>query len=101
MLALIPTFAASAPSPEPSTGDGALVRHLEGFGVRCVYAGDIRDGQDALLDYFGAADAIRAAVTDVTLTSTVPAQSQSRPTAPGDHPPPPTTPPPPGPGRQP
>ena len=44
---------------------------------------------------------IRAAVTDVTLTSTVPAQSQSRPTAPGDHPPPPTTPPPPGPGRQP
>jgi hypothetical protein len=57
MLALIPTFAASAPSPEPSTGDGALVRHLEGFGVRCVYAGDIRDGQDALLDHYGAADA--------------------------------------------
>ena len=40
-------------------GDGALVRHLESFGLRCVYAGDIRTGQDALaLDHYGAADAI-------------------------------------------
>ena len=29
-------------------GDGALVRHLESFGLRCVYAGDIPTGQDAL-----------------------------------------------------
>ena len=32
---------------------------LESFGLRCVYAGDIRSGQDALaLDHYGAADAI-------------------------------------------
>jgi hypothetical protein len=36
-----------------------LVRHLESFGLRCVYAGDIRTGQDALeLDYYGGAQAI-------------------------------------------
>ena len=36
-----------------------LVRHLEGFGLRCVYAGDIRTGQDALeLDYYGGVDCI-------------------------------------------
>ena len=33
---------------EPCCGDGALVRHLESFGLRCVYAGDISTGQDAL-----------------------------------------------------
>jgi hypothetical protein len=33
---------------EPCCGDGDLVRHLESFGLRCVYAGDIRHGQDAL-----------------------------------------------------
>ena len=33
---------------EPCAGDGELVRHLESFGLRCVYAGDIRTGQDAL-----------------------------------------------------
>jgi len=33
---------------EPCAGDGALVRHLEGFGLICTYAGDIADGQDAL-----------------------------------------------------
>jgi hypothetical protein len=44
---------------EPCVGDGALVRHLEEFGLGCVYAGDIRTGQDALaLSYYGAADAI-------------------------------------------
>jgi hypothetical protein len=32
---------------------------LESFGLRCVYAGDIRSGQDALaLKHYGAADAI-------------------------------------------
>ena len=35
------------------------MRHLEEFGLRCVYAGDIRSGQDALeLDSYGKADAI-------------------------------------------
>ena len=33
---------------EPCCGDGRLVRHLESFGLKCVYAGDIRLGQDAL-----------------------------------------------------
>ena len=33
---------------EPCCGDGALVRHLESYGLRCVYAGDIATGQDAL-----------------------------------------------------
>ena len=36
--------------------DGDLVRHLEGFGLRCTYQGDIRTGRDALeLDNYGAA----------------------------------------------
>jgi hypothetical protein len=44
---------------EPCAGDGHLVWHLESFGLRCVYAGDIRTGQDALaLDTYGDADAI-------------------------------------------
>ena len=44
---------------EPCAGDGALVRHLKSFDLRCVFAGDIRDDQDALaLDSYGKADAI-------------------------------------------
>src|SRR6185436_11636738 len=44
---------------EPCCGDGALVRHLEPYGLRCVYAGDIATGQDALaLNHYGAVDAI-------------------------------------------
>ena len=44
---------------EPCCGEGDLVRHLESFGLRCVHAGDISTGQDALaLDYYGACDAI-------------------------------------------
>jgi hypothetical protein len=44
---------------EPCAGDGALVRHLAPFGLRCAYAGDIRIGQDALaLNHYGAVDAI-------------------------------------------
>src|SRR5260221_3666690 len=36
------------------SGNGALVRHLESFGLRCVDAGDIKTGQDALArDSFG------------------------------------------------
>jgi hypothetical protein len=33
---------------EPCAGNGDLVRHLESFGLRCVYQGDIATGQDAL-----------------------------------------------------
>lgn len=33
---------------EPCAGQGDLVRHLESFRLRCVYAGDIATGQDAL-----------------------------------------------------
>jgi hypothetical protein len=44
---------------EPCCGDGALVRHLESFGLCCAYAGDIATGQDPLLlDTYGDADAI-------------------------------------------
>jgi hypothetical protein len=44
---------------EPCCGDGVLVRHLESFGLRCVYAGDTQTGQDALtIDDYGAIDAI-------------------------------------------
>ena len=43
---------------EPCAGDGDLIRHLESFGFRCVYSGDISTGQDALkltiADYNGA-----------------------------------------------
>jgi hypothetical protein len=44
---------------EPCCGDGALVRHLESHGLRCVYAGDIATGQDALaVEQYGDADVI-------------------------------------------
>jgi hypothetical protein len=44
---------------EPCAGDGALVRHLESFGLVCGYSGDISSGQDALArNSYGAADVI-------------------------------------------
>lgn len=44
---------------EPCVGDGDLARHLESFGLRCAYTGDIRAGQDALASAsYGAVDAI-------------------------------------------
>jgi hypothetical protein len=56
---LIPYLRGIRSFAEPCSGDGALVRHLEEFGLRCVYAGDIRSGQDALaLDHYGAAEVI-------------------------------------------
>ena len=59
VVPLIPYLRGIRSFAEPCAGDGALVRHLEGFGLRCVYAGDIRTGQDALaLDHYGAIDAI-------------------------------------------
>ena len=59
VLPLIPWLRGVRTFAEPCCGDRALVRHLESSGLRCVYAGDIRSGQDALaLDHYGAADAI-------------------------------------------
>ena len=59
MAPLIPYLRGIRSFAEPCAGDGALVRHLESFGLRCVYAGDIRSGQDALaLGHFGVADAV-------------------------------------------
>ena len=44
---------------EPCCGESDLVRHLESFGLTCVYAGDISTGQDALArTSYGAIDAI-------------------------------------------
>lgn len=44
---------------EPCCGGGDLVRHLEGYGLECVYESDIQHGVDALhVNYFGAVDAI-------------------------------------------
>jgi hypothetical protein len=44
---------------EPCCGNGALVQHLESFGLRCVYRGELTAGQDALtLDTYGDIDAI-------------------------------------------
>ena len=60
MLPLIPYLRAGHQNLRRALcGEGDLIRHLESFGLRCVYAGDIRTGQDALaLDHYGAADAI-------------------------------------------
>ena len=42
---------------EPCAGDGTLVRHLESFGLRCDWQGDIRYGRDALaFDAYGGAE---------------------------------------------
>ena len=44
---------------EPCCGEGDLIRHLEGFGLVCVYAGDIATGRDALArTSYGACDSI-------------------------------------------
>jgi hypothetical protein len=56
---LIPYLRKIRTFAEPCAGDGDLVRHLEAHGLRCVYAGDIRTGQDALAaDSYGVVDAI-------------------------------------------
>ena len=58
-LPLIPYILGIKTFAEPCCGDGALVRHLESFGLTCVYASDIRDGLDALaLESYGTIDAI-------------------------------------------
>ncbi|MEY9183141.1 hypothetical protein ABIG06_004722 [Bradyrhizobium sp. USDA 326] len=59
VVPLIPYLRGIRTFAEPCDGDGDLVRHLESFGLRCVYAGDIRTGRDALaFDQYGNADAI-------------------------------------------
>jgi hypothetical protein len=57
---LIPWLRGIRTFAEPCCGDdGALVKHLESHGLRCVYRGDIATGQDALaLDNYGEIDAI-------------------------------------------
>ena len=56
---LIPHLRGVRTFAEPCCGDGALVRHLESFRLRCVYSGDIATGQDALVrDSYSDADAI-------------------------------------------
>jgi hypothetical protein len=59
VVPLIPHLRGIRTFAEPCAGDGDLVRHLESFGLRCVYQGDIRTGQDALAaDSYGACDSI-------------------------------------------
>ena len=59
VVPLIPHLRGIRSFAEPCAGDGALVRHLECFGLACVFSGDIGTGQDALgLDQYGAIDAI-------------------------------------------
>jgi hypothetical protein len=59
VVPLVPYLRGIGTFAEPCAGDGALVRYLEGVGLRCAYAGDIATGQDALArDSYGAADAI-------------------------------------------
>ena len=48
VLPLIPYLRGIRSFAEPCAGAGDLVRHLEEFGLGCIYSGDIRDGQDAL-----------------------------------------------------
>jgi len=59
VLPLVPFLRGIRTFAEPCAGEGDLVRHLESFGLRCVYAGDISIGQDAFaLDSYGACDSI-------------------------------------------
>jgi hypothetical protein len=59
VLPLIPYLRGIRTIAEPCCGGGDLVHHLESFGLRCLYSGDISTGQDALaLDGYGPIDAI-------------------------------------------
>ena len=59
VVPLIPHLRGVRSFAEPCCGDGQLVRHLESFGLRCAYGGDIVDGQDALARAsYGMIDAI-------------------------------------------
>jgi hypothetical protein len=55
---LIPYLRGIRTFAEPCAGEGDLVRHLESFGFRCIYAGDISTGQNAFdLTHLSGADA--------------------------------------------
>ncbi|TAI63924.1 hypothetical protein [Bradyrhizobium sp. Leo170] len=55
-LPLIPHLRGVRFFAEPCCGSGDLIRHLESFGLQCVWQGDIRTGQDALaVDSYGGA----------------------------------------------
>src|SRR5258705_14018131 len=59
VLPLVPFLRGIRTFAEPCAGEGDLVRHLESFGLRCVYAGDISTGQNALASTdYGDPDAI-------------------------------------------
>jgi len=54
---LIPHLRGVQTFAEPCAGEGDLVRHLEEFGLACVYSGDICSGQDAFaLSHYSGAD---------------------------------------------
>jgi hypothetical protein len=56
---LIPHLRGIRTFAETCAGDGALVRHLQMFGLHCAYAGDITTGEDALaIGSYGDIDAI-------------------------------------------
>src|SRR3954447_1286615 len=59
VVPLIPYLRGIETFAEPCAGEGDLIRHLESFGLCCVYSGDISTGQDALAfaDY-GNADVV-------------------------------------------
>lgn len=50
VLPLLPHLQGVSRFAEPCAGEGDLVRHLEGHGLRCVYQGDIRSGRDAMTE---------------------------------------------------
>ncbi len=56
---LIPHLRGIRSFAEPCCDNGDLVRHLESFGLRCLYQGDKATGQDALtFDSFGPINSI-------------------------------------------
>ena len=66
MLLLRPYLDGIKTFAEPCCGEGDLVRYLEGFGLSCVYSGDISTGQDEFaLKHYNGAD---AGITDPPLT---------------------------------
>jgi hypothetical protein len=59
VLPLVPFLKGIKRFAEPCCGEGDLVCHLEGLGLRPVYTGDIAMGRDALArDFYGRIDAI-------------------------------------------
>jgi hypothetical protein len=59
VLPLIPHLHSVRVFAEPCCGEGDLIKHLESFGLRCGYRGDIATGQDAFArNDYGDIDAI-------------------------------------------